>query len=329
MKAKILPFLIFLSGSISAQIPTQGLMAFFPFSSNARDSSNNKTHGTLHNVKLTTDRYGNPNCAYEFSGSSNSYIEFPATNVKVPTYTYSMWAKVNVKPMSGDIAFTLNIGSTGGDQSLDIANNYLGSYMGWLGGGYNTTSPNFGLQQNAPLSTTKWSHIVCVRDSNYAKLYVDKVLVDSMGVNNKILPYYGSGTVKAFIGIRNDFSGAFNGKIDDVMIYNRALTYQEVVQLNSDKSTSIDEIKISQIKFGVYPNPSHESFTIDLGNLNITTSALNVKVINNLGQEFEILSCEKYDQTIQVNHNLSPGIYYIQLTDVTGRVIGTEKLVVQ
>lgn len=329
MKTKILPVLLFLSSQLAAQIPSQGLIAFFPFSSNAKDSSNSKTHGTVSNVNLTTDRYGNANCAYEFKGLTNSYIEFPATYVKNMRYTYSLWAKINVVPQSGKIAFALNIGSTGGDQSLDIANNYLGSYNGWLGGGYNTTSPNFGMQQSAPLTTSSWRHIVCVRDSNNAKLYVDRVLVDSMGVNGTINPSYGSGTVRAFIGIRNDFSAPFNGKIDDVIIYNRALSFQEVNQLFTDKTTSIDEIQISRINFMIYPNPSHELFTIDLGNLNLETESLQVKIVNNLGQEFEVLNCEKFDQTIQINHNLGAGIYFVQICDSKGRVIGIEKLVVQ
>jgi hypothetical protein len=329
MKAKILPILFLFSGSLMAQIPSNGLVAFFPFSSDARDSSSNKTHGTTSNVNLTTDRYGNPNCAYEFKGLTNSYIEFPSTYVKNNRYTYSLWAKINVKPNSGSMAFALNIGSSGGDQSLNIANNFSGSFNGWLGGGYNTVAPHFDMQQSAPLSTSSWRHIVCVRDSNHARLYVDGILVDSMGKSTVVYPSYGSGTVKAFIGIRNNLSSPFNGKIDDVIIYNRALSKQEVDQLFTDKSTSIDGITVNKINFDIYPNPSHASFVVSLGNLNIDISGVKLKIINTLGQEMNLEYTEISESSFEVNHSLIPGVYFVQVCDSDGRVIGTEKLIVQ
>lgn len=328
MKAKILPFILLLSGSLMAQIPSNGLVAFFPFSSDARDSSNSKTHGTTSNVNLTTDRYGNANCAYEFKGLTNSYIEFSSANVQNNRYTYSLWAKINSAPTSGNMAFALNIGSTGGDQSLNIANNYAGKFNGWLGGGYNTIAPHFDMQQAASLNTSSWKHIVCVRDSNHAKLYIDGVLVDSMGKSSITYPSYGSGNVRAFIGIRNNFSNPFNGKIDDVIIYNRALTYSEVIQLYSDKSTSIKGIEVTKINFDVYPNPNTDYFIVSLGSLNISLQDVSLKVINNIGQEVLIDYTIMTENSFEVRHQLTNGIYFVQICDANGRVIGVEKLVI-
>ncbi|MGD0712159.1 MAG: hypothetical protein ABR968_13380, partial [Bacteroidales bacterium] len=72
MKAKL--FFIFvvaiLGLSVNAQIPSTGLVAFYPFKGNADDTSGNGHNGTVHGATLTTDRFGNPNNAYYFNGSS-------------------------------------------------------------------------------------------------------------------------------------------------------------------------------------------------------------------------------------------------------------------
>jgi len=64
--------------SVFAQIPTIGLVAYYPFNGNANDMSGNANNGTVHGATLTTDRFGNPNSAYSFDGLSN-YIEVPHT----------------------------------------------------------------------------------------------------------------------------------------------------------------------------------------------------------------------------------------------------------
>ena len=50
-----------------------GCVANYPFNGNAEDISGNGNNGTVYGATLTTDRFGNPNSAYNFNGSS--YIE--------------------------------------------------------------------------------------------------------------------------------------------------------------------------------------------------------------------------------------------------------------
>lgn len=327
MKAKIFTIFFLITASAFAQIPSNGLAAFFPFSSNARDSSSNKTHGTTSNVVLTTDRYGNANCAFRFFGTANSFISFPAGNLTNHKYTYSLWAQIIENPAMGEMAFALNVGSTGGDQSLNIANNYSGGYNGWLGGGYNTTSPNFGLNQNTPLNGM-WNHIVCVRDSNFALLYVNGVLQDSLGSSTVKIPSYGSGNVMARIGIRNNGVSAFNGKIDDVIIYDRPLSKQEVIQLFNDNSTSIDKISFKSIKLEIYPNPNFGSFHLNLDLKNTSVDDFKISITNILGVEMPFTYVQVDDSSLEIEHQLPAGIYFVNVYDKAGKVSGTEKLIV-
>jgi len=240
-------------------------------------------------------------------------------------------AKINQLPSTGNMAFALNIGGTSGDQSLNIANNYGGgAYNGWLGGGYNTVAPNFGLQEGNNLSTSNWTHVVCVRDSTYALLYIDGVLVDSIGSSSVKYPYYGTGTKKAVIGMRNDGSGPFNGKIDDVCIYNRALSKSEVLALYQDQTTtSVENLLANSFSVNVYPNPSSNMFFVALENQNESMNDYSVIVTNLVGQQMTVNLQNTNGSNISVYHNLVPGVYTIQVKNTITGFINSQKLIVE
>lgn len=327
MKHLILLSFICTFNLISAQVPGNGLVAYFPFYGNARDTSMYQTHGTVVNASLTSDRFGNPNYAYAFHG--NSYISFSVANVLNAKYSYSLWAKIDTLPSGGDMAFALNIGSNDGDQSLNIANNFSGGFNGWLGGGYNTSTPHFALNQNAALSTASWAHIVCVRDSNHAKLYINGALIDSIGSGTVKTPSYGSGTKMALIGIRNIMTGGFKGRIDDVCIYNRPLSKSEILQLYNDQSTSTESINVQNAFVRVYPNPAFGFFTIQFSK-ELEMDNIIVEVTNSIGQRISTNVILTTENTILVNsHHLSKGIYYIQVKDKSTNLVTTEKVIVQ
>ena len=86
MRYSRLLLLFLVVAALRAQVPTGGLVAFYPFSGNANDSSGNGINGTLNGCTLTTDRFGRPNSAYQFNGSSdyilvNNSSSFPATAI--------------------------------------------------------------------------------------------------------------------------------------------------------------------------------------------------------------------------------------------------------
>ena len=93
-----------------------GLVAYYPFNGNANDESGNGNNGIVYGATLAVDRYGKPNGAYYFDGSSN-YIKVPHKEilniqnslsivswVYVESYTYE-FASIVCK---GDTASMLN-----------------------------------------------------------------------------------------------------------------------------------------------------------------------------------------------------------------------------
>ncbi len=73
---------------------TNGLVAYYPFNGNANDATGNGNNGTIYGgVTPTTDRFGNPNAAYTFDGSTG-YIDIPQNstlNGLTTSVTLSAW----------------------------------------------------------------------------------------------------------------------------------------------------------------------------------------------------------------------------------------------
>ncbi len=79
-----------ITAQVPSNIPTGGLVAYYPFNGNANDVSGNGYNGTVNGATLTTDRFGNPNSAYNFNGNFQSILtNIVQTNINA--YSVSVW----------------------------------------------------------------------------------------------------------------------------------------------------------------------------------------------------------------------------------------------
>lgn len=221
MKNLIAFFAILLYGAATAQIPTAGLLAYYPFCGNANDLSGNALHGTpMSGAVLTADRFGNPGSAYSFNGTS-SYIDLPvASFTGMNVYSYSIW----FKPANNSVALVYSVG--GNDpfcQSLS----------------YNTTSVSAGsynvgsnpvqsyVFSNTIAGINNWWHVVVTRDMTALKMYVNGALMSqlpSANTNGQAASYGSTAPYKAMLGARSNLQYFFGGVIDDVRIYSTVLS---------------------------------------------------------------------------------------------------------
>ncbi len=213
---------------------SDGLIAYYPFSGNAGDSSGNGHHGTVYGATLTSDRFGNSNQAYSFDGV-NDYIEAAHTNKFDFTsnkQTISIWIKSNpvvnnqffISKYSGE-----GLTTSGFRLEYDINANDVIVYR------YRENNTNAWGQQDILLSDIQsinnWYHVVAVADNGIDYLYINGSLVKKTTIPHSIK--IGSNTVPFRIGASsNSSANSFcNGLIDDVRIYNRALTQSEISYL--------------------------------------------------------------------------------------------------
>ncbi len=96
MSLKILLALFFMFGYCISQDPQEGLIAHYPFLGNANDMSGNGNNGIVYGPTLNTDRFNQPDGAYQFDGVDD-YIVIPDSDILTPRnnqLTVAIWAKV-------------------------------------------------------------------------------------------------------------------------------------------------------------------------------------------------------------------------------------------
>ena len=80
----------------NSQIPSDGLVGYWPFNGNPNDESGGGNNGTAYGTTLTTDRFGNTSSAYSFDGN-NDYVVVPDNNSLDfdldEDFTVSIWVK--------------------------------------------------------------------------------------------------------------------------------------------------------------------------------------------------------------------------------------------
>ncbi len=206
-----------------------GLVACYPFNGNANDESSNGNNGTVNGATLTTDRFGKANSAYSFDGTSD-FIEISPDKLQTATFSYSTWIKPKSLPESGIAFFIFSLGSDSGDQGIGLNNGYANGTDGFTGGGYLDIGENAFCQKGTLPNVNQWYHVVVVRDADTYKVYLDGTLMCSTTTLTKP-PFYGTGIVKATIGSRWNNQQFSDCVLDDLHLYNRPLTADEVKAL--------------------------------------------------------------------------------------------------
>ncbi|MBL0057141.1 MAG: beta-propeller fold lactonase family protein [Chitinophagaceae bacterium] len=230
-------FLLLAWLSLSASSLSQNLVAYYPFNGNANDAIGNIHSGIVAGASLTSDRFSNNNRAYNFNGSSD-YIEITSANtLRLPEYTYSAWIYPTANPPGGPIqtggATILGIGGNIGDQVLNIGN-FIGTYIGIGGFGYYLGGGTYNTQTGVLPAINQWYHVVGTRSTTHYKLYINGMLIQSVPLS-PIAPEYDVSTV-GYIGKRIGDFQYFNGKLDDIRIYDAALSDAQVQNLYASES---------------------------------------------------------------------------------------------
>jgi len=196
------------------KIPTEGLVAYYPFNSNVSDESGNEYHGTNNGATLTYDRFGRESSAYFFDGQSNIVINNTENlNFSSGSFTLATWLNFN-SFMQDVCPLAKHIWAVGG-WALNIFEDKLTFYLDFI--------PR--LTSDDIYSDGNWHFLVGVFDGTTQYLYIDGILIKTqtgaLGYSNSTPITIGSTTGGGF----------FTGSLDDIRIYNRALSEQEVTSL--------------------------------------------------------------------------------------------------
>jgi hypothetical protein len=241
---------------IPTYVPTNGLVGYWPFNGNANDESGNGNNGTVNGATLTADRFGIANKAYSFNGLNNNIVlnSINSTNSTNSTndLSFSYWVRSSISN-SGVVLVQNNITNSSQTalSSFFGANNNNPFSLITVGhsGGNCSSSGNMGTVNTSSSNyLNQWYNITGIIENNgITTLFINGTLIQSSNIG---LSYSvcNIGTSLRIAGPWWNNDGVyFNGFIDDIGIWNRALTACEIQdlyasQLNSSfVSAGIDE----------------------------------------------------------------------------------------
>ena len=211
-------------------IPTDGLIAYYPFNGNADDQSGNGNNGIIHGAELITDRFGNRNGAFSFY-SIDDYIsvrDSPSLDL-TEKLTISAWIEAEDLLENGFIAVK-------GDP--EVFENYSIALI-------NSANPVFrihssdgryiSVQTDVSNINSTWTNVVGIYNGNELAIYINGVKKNwgSPSAGNLI-----DNSSELYIGRNFHTQSEFQAKIDDIAIYNRALSDDEIQKLYTHKPES-------------------------------------------------------------------------------------------
>jgi hypothetical protein len=330
---------------------TQGLVGYWPFCGNANDDSGHGNNGVVNGATLTTDRFGNNNSAYNFDGLSN-YIDL---NKQLPnTFSISLWVSVSsfktyIAPGNNIIGskiistYNNNFEFSGFECETNGNQNLYGQHSAafW--------NPNpisiIGVTSISNLVVNQWKNIIMTFDGSILKYFINGALESSSNAvftqNNR----------KLFIGARefhiNGPDFFFHGKLDDIGIWNRALTQQEITQLYNQNQcitnvtvTDTLIINVGQLSYTnpvtyannitIYPNPANTQVNISFNNITNLTGG-TIKVVNSLGQQVATtpVTLSGTNTTLPLSTWGGTGMYFVQILNAQGIVVDVKKIILQ
>jgi hypothetical protein len=317
---------------VPSYVPTNGLVGYWSFNGNSNDQSGIGNNGTVTGAVLTSDRFGNVNSAYSFNGL-NSYIELG---------NISGLSQTNGISMSAWILWNGANGVDNHQYIFQIAPNPNGAITIADTGSLGINVANCNCVNDIGVSTTinqnTWYHVVLTYDLliGTMKMYLNGNLIGTSQEN--MYTYYSVNNSNSRFGNYYFNSHYFKGTIDEGILWNRALTQDEVTSLyyadNSCQSLVINTgvLSFNPVTYNntvtIYPNPANDHITIDCGNL-ANASGWTIKIVNTLGQEVFSGAMNTQQYVVPLNSWSGQGVYFVKIYDASNNLMNTKKIILQ
>ncbi len=328
---------------VPSYVPTNGLVGWWPFNGNANDESGNGNNGTVNGATLTTDRFGNSNKAYSFDGVSD-FIDLQNLTSN-QDFSYSLW--FNASEIKD---YLVAGGNHIGGKIISKYTNAAANPNGWESE-INPTTKLFssgngssgGFANTDSIIINAWYNVIFIFNSsqNVVSYFVNGQNAGSVA-NFQIM----NNNVDIRLGARANVTPAFyySGLIDDIGIWNRTLTQQEITDLYNanicyDYVTVTDTLVINTGITGynpitymntlkIWPNPSNDHITIDAGNL-ATMNGYSIKIEDAQGQQVFQNAVNQQQFYVDITTWGGNGLYFVRIIDPQGNTVDIKKIVLQ
>jgi hypothetical protein len=203
------------------------MIAYYPFNGNANDNSEKENHGIVYGAVLTRDRFGYANRAYRFDGTDD-YIEIPYTAANHPSYqiTVLCWFMIDSYDGHKDIISTNQFGG----YALEFHDDNNLYWELRIGDKYIDVQVS-----SSEVTLSEWHCVAGTYDGTKMSIYFDGVLKNEVTKQGSI-HYAHKNSVIIGADAYEDMGpdpgfGHFQGFIDDIRIYDRVLSADEIEAL--------------------------------------------------------------------------------------------------
>jgi hypothetical protein len=344
-----------------------GLVGYWPFCGNANDESGNGNDGTVNGATLTEDRFGVANSAYDFDGVDDWILIEDHPSLRLEKGTVSAFVKYSSQNKmlliaKQDLQNPFEYISNYAIEINDYGNNLIGPrILGMYAENCISNPTNWTiLTSNNDLSNNEWHYVTSVYDSSEIKLYIDGNFIESILTESPFMN--GCDSTELLLGRGwNDFPLWYDGAIDDIGIWNRALSADEVQQLytlNACTFTVYDTVTVTQTvydtvttytsvtdtliintlitsvepaqenTFLVYPNPASTQITINNGNVGIL-GGYTMRITNSAGQEVYNQNITQAEVTLDLSNWGGNGLYILYINDPSNNTIAVKQIILQ
>lgn len=228
--------------------PIDAAILKYTFCGNALDISGNNYHGHAISPALTADRFGNPDKAYDFNGTSDYILIGDEPDLGTQDFSLEIWfyaRTIHPSPgnrlvskgasifgMPSNAGFTIKLRNMGGNNELRFT---VGDQSGTL-----TTATYTGVPLN------QWIHVVAIREGNEIRLFVNGQLESTLptGLVYKLdtnLPFTLGRLDRGGFGPNAEY---VDGIIDLVRIYDYPLAAEEVECLYDLDSDNLPPVSV-------------------------------------------------------------------------------------
>jgi hypothetical protein len=223
----IVTALMVLHGILTGQVNLDsGLVAYYPFNGDSKDKSGNGRHGTVVGATVTRDRFGKKNSAYSFDGR-NDFIAVPdnAFGPKIQEFTISCWIKSGDNIPDGTVRSIFHKGSYNGWMSVFLSENNTIEFQAIGVDLWNSVQSPF---------QGGWVNVIGLyRRGKNLEIWINGAFGSYLEISEYDL--YQEPWSRASIGSFDRGKSQFwKGMIDDIRIYNRAISEDEIVALRNE-----------------------------------------------------------------------------------------------
>jgi hypothetical protein len=247
------------SVAVACSLAPPNPFAYYPLNGNANDSTPHARHGVVNGITFAPDPICDQAAVFD---NEFDYIEFPDTTT-LPTnaITVAMW----VSRQASDVFMYAFPGEGGGDGFAIVV------YSGQFGALVTTSGSGRILLIADPLPLDQWRHLVMTYDGAFVRLFVDGQIADSAAATGSIIyssidPFFG-------LGFQNEGGVSIVGKMDEVYIYDYALSNAQVNDFYNSyayssggsgarvvtkaKVPKAQSVTVDLPSLKLYPNPSN------------------------------------------------------------------------